>query len=84
MTRLWPNGDAIVVESDLTGRPLRLNWKGAVHKVNEVTNFWRVDDSWWEQRIWRDYFTVTTQTELLLTIYCDRVSGEWFVERLYD
>ncbi|MCB0209356.1 MAG: hypothetical protein KDJ52_08505 [Anaerolineae bacterium] len=49
-----------------------------------VAKRWRVDQDWWRGRIWREYFKLTTKTGLLVIIYRDLLTGEWFLQRLYD
>ena len=99
MTRLWPVGLPISVtgagtEGDGTAgdddsvkdgtRPAGFTWQNQVHQVSEITREWRVDIDWWRGRVWRAYFKLTTDTGLLVIIYQDLLSGEWYLQRLYD
>jgi hypothetical protein len=84
MTRLWPQGEPITVESDDLLIPQTFVWQGQAHPVQAVAKRWRVDVDWWQQRIWREYFKVTTQTGLLVIIYRDLLTGSWYLQRLYD
>ena len=46
---------------------------------------WRVHTRWWtDEEIWRDYWEVTTDTGLLSTLYYDRLSEAWYLERVYE
>ncbi|MBI5961724.1 MAG: hypothetical protein HY866_23505 [Chloroflexi bacterium] len=83
MTYLWPDGLPIQVESDEQGAPLCFTWEGT-HKVDNIANRWRVDDDWWRGRVWREYFKLTTDTGLLVILFRDVLSGDWFLQRLYD
>ena len=88
MTRLWPAGQPIVVEtrndSGSEQVPSQFTWQGRSHLVTEITKIWRVDMDWWRVRIWRAYFKISTDTGLLVVVYRDLMSEEWFLQRLYD
>jgi hypothetical protein len=90
MTRLWPAGCPISVtnagDNSNAGhaRPVNFAWQNQTHRVDEITREWRVDIDWWRGRVWRDYFKVSTDTGLLVIIFQDLVSGEWYLQRLYD
>ena len=80
MTRLLRAHPEISVEFD--DGNLVMAWNGRRERV-EVCNRWRVEESWWREPIARDYYKVVSQRWLAL-IYCDRVTGSWHLERLYD
>ena len=84
MTRLWLIGSVIAVQHDAWLVPQAFTWQGQTHRVQQLSKRWRIDQGWWEQRIWREYFKVTTQTGLLVIIYRDLLTGEWYLQRLYD
>ena len=84
MTRLWSKGERLSVVADSSGAPKRIKWRRRHHTVQTVSRRWRVDLDWWHQRIWRDYFEVVTNTGMLLTVYRDLISGQWYLEKLYD
>ena len=39
---------------------------------------------WWRRRVWREYFTLTTHTGLLVLIYHDVRDDSWRLQRVYD
>ena len=84
MTRLWPDGVPITVQTDYLAAPRNFTWQGAIHPVQKIAKRWRVDQGWWQTRVWREYFKVTTQTGLLVIVYRDLLTGEWYLQRLYD
>jgi hypothetical protein len=87
VTRLWPVGLPISVINDGVAeyaRPAGFAWQGQTHQVDEITREWRVDIDWWRGRIWRAYFKLSTSTGLLVIVYQDLLSGEWYLQRLYD
>jgi hypothetical protein len=86
MTYLWLDGLPIRVETDSTGRPQYLIWKGKKHEIRRILNRWIFHDLWWskDEEIWRDYYYLTTQSGLMATIFKDNVSGIWYIYRLYD
>lgn len=84
MTRLWPLGRPISVQADPLAVPLTFIWQGRIHRVCSVAKRWRVDQAWWQQRIWREYFKLSTDSGLLVIIYRDLLTGDWYLQRLYD
>ncbi len=84
MTRLWREGEKIIVDADSEGVPLSLSWNGRMHPVNRIAKRWQVDMFWWEQRVCRTYFKLASETGLLVIIFYDRVGGAWYLQRLYD
>jgi len=84
MTRLWPDGSPITIITGEAGEPSHFIWQGQTHVVNDITRRWRVNLDWWRQRIWRDYFKLTTETGLLVIIYYDLQTRQWYLQRLYD
>ena len=84
MTRLWSDGVLIQVVDNGDGKPQRLIWQGRRHAVAGITRRWRVQSDWWREAVWRDYFKLTTDTGLLLILFHDLRSDEWYLQRLYD
>jgi hypothetical protein len=70
--------------ADEDGVPMEFTWHGETHPVHLIANQWRIDEGWWDKRIYRDYFKLTTTTGLLLIVYRDGLSGEWYLQRLYN
>ena len=84
MTRLWSNGQPIQVTLGTGDLPLAFVWQGQKHQVDDIPRRWRVDLGWWQLRVWRDYFRLSTDTGLLVEIYRDLANGGWYLQRLYD
>jgi hypothetical protein len=84
VTHLWGAGEPITVQSDAAFAPLSFTWQGRSHPVERIAKRWRLDVNWWQQRIWREYFKVVTHSGLLVVLYRDWLTGEWFLQRLYD
>lgn len=82
MTRLLREHPAVEVEFDSEGEMIAFRWNGRREAV-EVCNRWRVEDSWWNRPIARDYFKVAGLHWLAL-LYLDEIDGTWHLERLYD
>jgi hypothetical protein len=83
MTRLWPDGDTITMTT-VAEEPDRFTWQGQTHQVLEITRRWRVDVDWWRMRVWRAYYKLRTDTGLLVIVYRDLLTGQWYLQRLYD
>jgi hypothetical protein len=84
MTHFWPEGELIQVEADALWTPLHLTWNGGRHPVQVILDRWRVDEDWWRERVWREYFRLITRTGLLVEVFHDLTTGEWYVQRVYD
>lgn len=86
MTRLWPQGQPIVVVCDQQERPIRFVWQGRIHRLQQVQQRWQIDSDWWSEsgRVWRDYLAVTTTGGLLCVLYQDLLTQEWFLAKVYD
>ena len=82
MTRLLREHPLIDAELDGDGRLVAIRWNGRREAV-EVCNRWRVEESWWQEPIVRDYFKVVGRSWLAL-VYHDRAAGSWHLERLFD
>jgi hypothetical protein len=84
VTRFWPAGLPIAVTCDALLTPVSLRWHGHRHPIAAILDRWRVDEGWWRRRIWREYFTLTTHTGLLILIYHDVRDDTWRLQRVYD
>lgn len=82
MTRLWPEGERIEVSGE--SLPVAFTWQGRSHHVQGIAKCWRVDEGWWRQRVWREYFKLHTDSGLLVIVYHDLLTGQWYLQRLYD
>jgi hypothetical protein len=86
MSRLWPQGEPILLVLDRWQRPLRFTWRGQMHQVGAVHQTWHIDTDWWsdEGRIYRHYYALTTTGGLLCVLFQDQLSGEWRLAKIYD
>lgn len=84
MTRLWAKGQPITAASDADGTPHSFEWQGRTHHVTGISKRWRVDTGWWRLRVWREYFKLETDTGLLVIIYRNLLTDDWYFQRLYD
>lgn len=84
MTRLWANGDPITVRYKKPDAPYAFTWQGRSHAIQGIVKRWRVDRGWWHQRTWREYLKLHTRTGLLVIVYRDLLTGQWYLQRLFD
>jgi hypothetical protein len=83
MSYLWY--PALPIQMELHNDvPQRFHWRGRWHRVNWHARRWRVDVGWWHLRVWRDYHKLVTHTGLLVLIYQDLLTQEWYLQRVYD
>ncbi len=81
---IWRDGTPIQVECTAQGEPVTFRWHGQVHRVDMLIRQWRIDEGWWQKRLWRAYFRLSTHSGLLVILFQDLVTGEWFLQCLYD
>jgi hypothetical protein len=86
MSRLWPEGEPIAVQTNAQAQPVRFTWRGRTYRLARVQQHWEVDVDWWRDagRVWRAYLAVTTTDGLLCVIYQDLEHKGWFLAKLYD
>jgi hypothetical protein len=86
MSRLWPEGEPIAMQTNAQAQPVRFTWRERTYRLARVQQRWEVDVDWWrtEGRVWRAYLAVTTTDGLLCVIYQDLEKQSWFLAKLYD
>jgi hypothetical protein len=86
MSRLWPEGEPIVVQLNEHEQPARFTWRGRAYRPVRIHQQWEVDADWWraEGRIWRSYLALTTSDGLLCVIYQDLEKNTWYLAKVYD
>jgi hypothetical protein len=63
-------------------RPLYVVLDRKVLRIDKVHEFWIVDREWWRpQRTRRWYYRVATKDWREMTIFWDRVGGQWYRQR---
>ena len=82
MTRLVSPPSAIDVTIDHGGAPIAI--AGALTGSIEPIARWKVEGSWWDRAVSREYWKVVLNSAVLCELYHDLSSKEWFVERIYD
>ncbi len=82
MTKLVSPPAAIDVTLDHGRAPIAVS--GALNGSIEPIARWKVEGSWWDRRVVREYWKVVLNNDLLCELYHDVVQDEWFVERVYD
>ena len=82
MTRLLIPPVAIDVMLDHGRAPIAIS--GALAGSLEPIARWKVETSWWDRPVVREYWKVLLNSSLLCEMYLDVATNEWFVERVYD
>jgi hypothetical protein len=80
----WRQGEPVADVEFEEGIPTRFTWRGRMHPIKDIANVWRIDDAWWHERVWRDYYKLITATGLLVILAHDLTSNEWRLIRIYD
>ena len=87
MTKTWADGLPVRVDAvDAQGVPASFGWQGQTHAVERLVQRWEVETDWWaeEGETRRLFVTLITKTGMLCVLFCDLVTGEWRLSRLYD
>ena len=82
MTRVLRPPKRIDVVLDGSGLPAVVRIGRDSDRVNVVEQF-RVSERWWSDPIDRAYMKVVGSTWIIL-IFHDLLSGDWFLERIFD
>jgi len=82
MSPFWTSGQSIDV---LAGEPpVEFRWHHHRHRVQQVSDHWRIHLDWWGEEVWRDYWEVTTGSGLWCVLYHDLLADHWYLERIYE
>ncbi len=84
MTRLWRKAQPITVQTNGRNEPVAFTWRGRRHEVAQITRQWRTDVAWWRERVWRSSYKLYTDSGLLVIVHQDLLTGDWYLQRLYD
>jgi hypothetical protein len=82
VTRVLRPPKRIDVVLDGSGLPAVVRIGRDSDRVNVVEQF-RVSERWWNDPIDRTYMKVVGSTWIIL-IFHDLLSGDWFLERIFD
>lgn len=82
MTRVLTPPAAIDVELGSGGAPVSV--AGAFSGTVDPIARWKVEMSWWNRPVVREYWKAVLNNNLLCELYRDASTNEWFVERVYD
>ena len=82
MTRLISPPTAIDVTLDHGRAPIAIS--GAFNGSIQPIARWKVEMSWWDRPVVREYWKAVLNNNLLCELFRDASTGEWFVERVYD
>jgi hypothetical protein len=58
--------------------PVRVYFKRKMQNVQEITNIWRVDDSWWSKPASRMYYALELDGGSRITVFRDLLSNKWY------
>ena len=82
MTRLLKPATSVDVTLDHGRAPIAI--AGALTGTVEPIARWKVETTWWDRPVVREYWKVVLNSDLLCELYRDGTTGGWFVERVYD
>lgn len=82
MTRLVTPPAAVDVILGPEGVPTSIS--GALSGSIQPIARWKVETSWWNKPVVREYWKVVLNSTILCELYLDVSRNEWFIERVYD
>jgi hypothetical protein len=84
MTQLLHPPQPVEVELDDAGQPGHVRGSPFAGPARVVSR-WIIEVDWWtSEPISREYWLMILRERLMCEIYRDRLSGAWYVERVYD
>ncbi|HEY8739977.1 MAG TPA: hypothetical protein VIN56_05250 [Candidatus Dormibacteraeota bacterium] len=86
MSRLLETPEHVRVEV-AAGVPARVATGEGRRPALRVCARWRVETDWWRTPVSREYWKLELgggSESLLCDVYQDRLTGEWWLSRLYD
>ena len=75
-----PRGIRMAVDEAGTPVAVSVGRRARPKRVASVRERWRIDDEWWRRPLSRDYLTVVLEDGRPLTVFHDRLEGEWWVQ----
>lgn len=73
---------AVLVETDVDGRPAAVILHSRRLVVEDVLDGWRIDDEWWRERpVSRLYWQVVLKDGRSLTVFHDLLEHQWWQQR---
>lgn len=82
MSRLYRPARAIEVDIEEENGAVTLHWRGVAYH-GQVLCHWRLCTNWWEETVER-YCYLCHSPALTCEVYRDMVSGQWYLQRIYD
>ncbi len=76
------NPNAVRVIQDAQEMPVIITFKRDRQRVSVVHELWEITDEWWRpDPIYRTYYRVSLGDGAEMTLYRDKLSGNWFQQR---
>ena len=73
----------LAVKTNDDGQPVTVRVRGLWFEVEAIVDRWRIDDEWWrEQPICRIYYECLVDQGLRATVFQDRISTQWYLQRV--
>lgn len=83
MSKLFNPPVAIDVKEGAQGEPAAIRYKRVTQRVTGIGRRWRVREGWWRSEAAREYFELQTP-RFACMIYRDLLTGNWYLQRVYD
>lgn len=64
--------------------PRKVVYQGKLLVSERILDRWRDTGMWWEGESTKEFWRILFQDSRVWEIYQDRVSGEWFLYKIYD
>ncbi|HWV23783.1 MAG TPA: hypothetical protein VNZ58_06315 [Thermomicrobiales bacterium] len=62
----------------LDDRPVALIEKEVRHRITQIQDTWIIQDEWWRQELFRQYYELLLDNDTRRTVFHDRIADRWY------
>ena len=82
-----PARPVVVLTQWPDGAPQQWCWRGRLQQTTRVEAMWTVTTGWWQGETAstvRANYRLRTRTGLICVLYCERMTGAWYLDQILD
>lgn len=58
--------------------PVALIENGTRHRIAQIQDTWIIQDEWWRQELFRQYYQLLLANDTRRTVFHDRIADRWY------
>lgn len=58
--------------------PITLIENGTRHRITQIQDTWIIQDEWWRQELFRQYYELLLDNDTRRTVFHDRIADRWY------